>query len=228
MPSSGQEQGSLCISADHGATRERLDDHNLAIHESISDYQSAYQSDQGFGNRDHEQDAPHHGFPLSPPAPTLGAVQPYSASSSELGARDQIHPSMDGEETSSVLPSAQPIASLVPASTDTAMSPAFSRGPAETTCQHVPSTCILDSILVDFYRQQRKFVQEGAALLTVLGPSRPFVAAIVRPGSQSNHHPICRVIEDVMSTFGQIPAPEKLGIVFKMHATLRVSLLLRT
>ena len=102
-------------------------------------------------------------------------------------------------------------------------SPAFHRGPAAASCNHLPPTCVLDSILVNFYSAQRKLLQQGASLLTVLGPPHPFVATIARPGSQSNQHPICRIIEDVMSTFGHIPVPEKLGLVFKMHATLRVS-----
>jgi hypothetical protein len=48
-------------------------------------------------------------------------------------------------------------------------------------------------------------------------------AAIFKPEVYKVYQPLSRMLSDVMSTFYHVNVPEKLGMVFKMHATMRVS-----
>lgn len=48
-------------------------------------------------------------------------------------------------------------------------------------------------------------------------------AAIFKPDTYKVYQPLSRMLSDVMSTFYHVNVPEKLGMVFKMHATMRVS-----
>jgi hypothetical protein len=47
-------------------------------------------------------------------------------------------------------------------------------------------------------------------------------AGIFQPELYMVSQPISRMLSDVMSTFYHVQVPEKLGMVFKMHATMRV------
>ncbi|KAK5168189.1 uncharacterized protein LTR77_006757 [Saxophila tyrrhenica] len=216
---SGMQGGSATGNNDDVTAGCPSGDHSMASNGTDPPIFSECPSDQVSGS--HSDDFRRGDVPHSPEAPISADGQSYSVSPSELGAPDQSQGLMDGGGTSDAIQRMRNLDSDASTSAKNAPSPAFCQGPAAISCTHLQSTCILDTILVNFYSGQRKLLQEGASLLTVLGPSRPYVATIVHPGSQSNHHPICRIIEDVMSTFGQIQAPEKLGIVFKMHATLR-------
>jgi hypothetical protein len=101
--------------------------------------------------------------------------------------------------------------------------PSIARGVAGAACFHSQPTCPLDRILLDFVEMQRR-IAETSAIPTITSSQRLSVAGIVKSESHVVHDPLSRMLSDVMSTFEHVKIPEKLGMVSKMHATTRVSL----
>lgn len=94
---------------------------------------------------------------------------------------------------------------------------------AGCTCLHSLPTCPLDRILLDFMASQGPAARASAIPeATTPAPLHLYVAGIFRSDTFTIHQPLSRMLSDVMSTFYHVQVPEKLGMVFKMHATMRV------
>jgi hypothetical protein len=59
---------------------------------------------------------------------------------------------------------------------------------------------------------------------SLLGPESPSVSALIDPTFAPTTHPASRVMVDIVLTFGNVLLPEKLGFLYIMHSTMRVSL----
>ena len=62
----------------------------------------------------------------------------------------------------------------------------------------------------------------GEPTATVVGPPTPAISGLLNP-DQITRHPTSRVMVDVVATFKDVNIQEKLGFLYIMHATMRVS-----
>ena len=91
-------------------------------------------------------------------------------------------------------------------------------------CQHLPATCPLDRILLDFLSSRRAMAAIGTPTRILLGPERPLMTAILFPEMATTAHPVSRVMAEVLNTFPHVKLPEKLSFMYLMHGTMRVFL----
>lgn len=87
---------------------------------------------------------------------------------------------------------------------------------------HLPPTCPLDRILLDFLSSRRGMIADGAPEEIVLGPTKPSVKAFLNPEIANTVHRLSAVMFEVLSTFPYVRLPEKLAFFFLMYRTMRV------
>lgn len=88
--------------------------------------------------------------------------------------------------------------------------------------KHLPATCPLDHILLDFLSSRRLLAARGESIASVVGPPSPSISGLLNP-EVTTRHPGSRVMVDVVATFKDVNIQEKLGFLYIMHATMRVS-----
>ncbi|KAH7131718.1 hypothetical protein B0J13DRAFT_678753 [Dactylonectria estremocensis] len=98
----------------------------------------------------------------------------------------------------------------------TASSPPFSVLPS-----HQSSTCPLDQILLDFLTSQRNAIASGQSILTIVGPQKPTVAALIDDSRVDSVHPLSGIMSRVLSTFPFVELPERLAFFYLMSHTMR-------
>jgi hypothetical protein len=97
------------------------------------------------------------------------------------------------------------------------------RGVSSFLPRHLPATCPLDQILLDFLSSRRMLVAQGTHIETLLGPEQPSVAAMLNPELAPTAHPLSRVMAEVLSTFEGVRLQELVSFMYLMHRTMRVS-----
>jgi hypothetical protein len=88
--------------------------------------------------------------------------------------------------------------------------------------KHLSATCPLDHILLDFLSSRRLLVARGESTASVVGPPQPAISGLLNL-DQITRHPISRVMVDIVATFNDVNIQEKLGFLYLMHSTMRVS-----
>lgn len=85
-----------------------------------------------------------------------------------------------------------------------------------------PSSCPLDSLLIDFHKSRRKMLREGASQLDAVGPDYPAFAAMLDPASHPRPHPVSALLIDILSKFPDIAKlPEKVAVLYIMFLVMR-------
>lgn len=90
--------------------------------------------------------------------------------------------------------------------------------------KHLPATCPLDQILLDFLNSRRAMAASSTTIESLLGPEQPSIKAMLNPELATMVHPLSRVMSEVLSTFAHVKLPEKIAFMYLMHGTMRVSL----
>ncbi|ORY69035.1 uncharacterized protein BCR38DRAFT_455818 [Pseudomassariella vexata] len=85
---------------------------------------------------------------------------------------------------------------------------------------HLPSTCPLDQILLDFLSSRRDMLSSGMPIETVIGPRKPTVKAVINPELVTSVHPLSGVLAGVLSTFPYVGQTEKLAFFYLMCLTM--------
>lgn len=94
---------------------------------------------------------------------------------------------------------------------------------------HIPPTCPLDEILVDFIASRREMISNGGVPETVVGLRKPTVKALMTVDAAPSVPPLSRIISRVLSTFTHTHQTEKMGFFYLMcHTTMVGCLLFRT
>ncbi|KAJ4244244.1 hypothetical protein NW757_010601 [Fusarium falciforme] len=86
---------------------------------------------------------------------------------------------------------------------------------------HVPSTCPLDLILLEFLKSRREMLSNGLDLDSIVGPPRPSTRALVNPEQVDSVHPLSGIMSRVLSTFPSVQLAEKLAFFYLMCHTMR-------
>jgi hypothetical protein len=94
-------------------------------------------------------------------------------------------------------------------------------------CPHLPATCPLDRILLDFLTSRRALADSGTRTEVLAGPERASMTAMLYPEIATREHPVSRVLVEVLNTFPHVKLPEKLAFMYLMHGTMRVSSVVR-
>lgn len=89
---------------------------------------------------------------------------------------------------------------------------------------HLPPTCPLDRILLNLLASCKDMLARGDSLDAVLGPPHAIMTAMVDKSLAPNVHTISRILSEVLSTFPNVHLPQKMGMFYKMHLTMRVNL----
>lgn len=90
--------------------------------------------------------------------------------------------------------------------------------PVRTT----PSTCPLDSLLLDFLQDRRQRAAEGLPAHEVLGPRYPSVSSLLNPAHSAYTHPLSRVFTDILAKFPDLSGlPERVAVLYIMFLVMR-------
>lgn len=95
-------------------------------------------------------------------------------------------------------------------------------GIASVLPKHLPATCPLDQILLDFMQSRRALAARGVAMDEVVGPNQPYFQGILNPQTVVSVHVTSRVLAEIISTFSHVELPEKLAFMSLMFLTMRV------
>ncbi|KAH6663989.1 hypothetical protein F5X68DRAFT_265954 [Plectosphaerella plurivora] len=85
---------------------------------------------------------------------------------------------------------------------------------------HLPPTCPLDHILLGFLRFHSNATSREAAK-DLAGPAQVSLKLYLHPELTENVNPISRLMNEVLSTFSHVRAPEKISFMYLMHRTMR-------
>ena len=96
--------------------------------------------------------------------------------------------------------------------------PAFNQVPP-----HVPATCPLDQLLLEFLAERSQRAAEGVSEAELIGPAYPSFEALMAPERREVAvHPISRVLADIIATFPDIATPpEKAAVYYIMTLVMR-------
>lgn len=85
-----------------------------------------------------------------------------------------------------------------------------------------PSTCPLDSLLLNFLHDRRTLLSEGAPESVVIGPAYPSVTSLLYPSRSLHSHPVSKVFTDVLATFPDLSTlPEQVAMLYLMFLLMR-------
>ncbi|KAI0402168.1 hypothetical protein F4802DRAFT_577527 [Xylaria palmicola] len=88
--------------------------------------------------------------------------------------------------------------------------------------KHVPPTCVIDSILLNFMHERRQRIAEGMLIHEVMGPNYPSVSSMLRPEKGVHLHPVSKFFADILSKFSALCGiPERVAILFVMFRVMR-------
>ncbi|KAH7361739.1 hypothetical protein B0T11DRAFT_279439 [Plectosphaerella cucumerina] len=85
---------------------------------------------------------------------------------------------------------------------------------------HLPPTCALDHILLGFLRFHSNTTSKEVAK-DLAGPAQISLKLYLHPELTENVNPISRLMNEVLSTFSHVRAPEKISFMYLMHRTMR-------
>ncbi|EWC44675.1 hypothetical protein DRE_06571 [Drechslerella stenobrocha 248] len=93
----------------------------------------------------------------------------------------------------------------------------------EVMPRHLPPTCILDRVYLEFLEEQARLHRVNGTPLSVLaGPPQPDVTFIVCPGLRPSRNGLTQVMAAIIDTFGDLVLlPERLAIVYVLYIWMR-------
>ncbi|KAI0974844.1 hypothetical protein F4678DRAFT_352789 [Xylaria arbuscula] len=92
----------------------------------------------------------------------------------------------------------------------------------DSPIKHIPATCPLDSVLLDFMQERRQRAAEGVPAREVVGPEYPSIISLLNPADGSRSHPVSKVFTDILSKFSAIcRVPEKVAVLYVMFLIMR-------
>ncbi|KAI3341548.1 hypothetical protein F4824DRAFT_317397 [Ustulina deusta] len=93
---------------------------------------------------------------------------------------------------------------------------------ADPPIKHVPATCPLDQVLLDFMQERRQRAAEGVPTREVVGPEYPSIFSLLNPTDGLRSHPVSKVFTDIISKFSAIcRVPEKVAVLYVMFIVMR-------
>ncbi|KAI0096530.1 hypothetical protein F4814DRAFT_434986 [Daldinia grandis] len=85
-----------------------------------------------------------------------------------------------------------------------------------------PSTCPLDSLLLEFLQERRQRAAEGVPTRDIVGPRYPSVSSLLNPASSVFSHPLSKVFTDILAAFPGISTlPERVAVLYYMFLVMR-------
>ncbi|KAI0798820.1 hypothetical protein GGR55DRAFT_693153 [Xylaria sp. FL0064] len=88
--------------------------------------------------------------------------------------------------------------------------------------KHVPATCPLDQVLLDFMQERRQRAAEGVSVRELVGPTYPSIISLLNPADGSRSHPVSKIFTDTLSKFSAIcRVPEKVAVLYVMFLVMR-------
>ncbi|KAF3909211.1 hypothetical protein ABW20_dc0102477 [Dactylellina cionopaga] len=93
----------------------------------------------------------------------------------------------------------------------------------EVMPRHLPPTCILDRVYLEFLEEQARLHRVNGTPLSVLaGPPQPDITFIVSPGSRPPRNGLTQVMAAIVDTFGDLVLlPERVAIVYVLYIWMR-------
>ncbi|KAK6538693.1 hypothetical protein TWF694_010267 [Orbilia ellipsospora] len=93
----------------------------------------------------------------------------------------------------------------------------------EVMPRHLPPTCILDRVYLEFLEEQARLHRVNGTPLSVLaGPPQPDITFIVNPGSRPPRNGLTQVMAAIVDTFGDlVQLPERVAIVYVLYIWMR-------
>ncbi|KAI1428516.1 hypothetical protein F5Y12DRAFT_711151 [Xylaria sp. FL1777] len=92
----------------------------------------------------------------------------------------------------------------------------------DSPIKHVPATCPLDQVLLDFMQERRQRAAEGVPTREVVGPEYPSIFSLLNPADSACSHPVSKVFTDILSKFSAIcRVPEKVAVLYVMFLVMR-------
>lgn len=89
--------------------------------------------------------------------------------------------------------------------------------------KHVPATCPIDGLLLNFMHERRQRLAEGMPACEVVGPEKPSVASLLNPGSDAYSHPVSKVLTDILSKLSALALDRLPERVAALHVMFYVS-----
>lgn len=90
---------------------------------------------------------------------------------------------------------------------------------------YMPSTCPLDSILLDFLYSRRASIRNSsspASAAAIAGPVYPSVSSLLNPAAGEVSHPLSKIMVDIISKFPHLAKlPEQVATLWGMYTTMR-------
>jgi hypothetical protein len=91
--------------------------------------------------------------------------------------------------------------------------------------RNIPSSCPLDSILLEFLSSRQKLAAQGEPSAVVVGPPYPSVSSLLNPDKKIEAHPLTRVFTDILGSFEMLSKlPEQVAVLYVMFLVMRVCL----
>ncbi|KAI2784075.1 hypothetical protein F4815DRAFT_267736 [Daldinia loculata] len=85
-----------------------------------------------------------------------------------------------------------------------------------------PSTCPLDSLLLEFLQERRQRAAEGVPTGDIIGPRYPSVSSLLNPANSVFSHPLSKVFTDILAAFPGISGlPERVAVLYYMFLVMR-------
>ncbi|KAI1480424.1 hypothetical protein K445DRAFT_322102 [Daldinia sp. EC12] len=85
-----------------------------------------------------------------------------------------------------------------------------------------PSTCPLDSLLLEFLQERRRRAAEGVPTRDIVGPKYPSVSSLLNPANSVFSHPLSKVFTDILAAFpGMSGLPERVAVLYYMFLVMR-------
>ena len=80
--------------------------------------------------------------------------------------------------------------------------------------RNTPSTCPLDTLLLDFLADRRKEALDGLPSADIIGPPYPSFTSLLNPNRRPYTHALSKIFTDMLSTFPDISTlPEQVAIL---------------
>ncbi|KAI1751172.1 hypothetical protein F4782DRAFT_506061 [Xylaria castorea] len=95
-------------------------------------------------------------------------------------------------------------------------------GGAKIPIKHVPATCPIDNLLLNFMMERRQRFAEGIPAKEVVGPRYPSVSSLLNPENRPHSHPVSQVFTDILSKFSALcRIPERVAVLYVMFRIMR-------
>ncbi|KAI9766004.1 MAG: hypothetical protein M1840_007011 [Geoglossum simile] len=88
--------------------------------------------------------------------------------------------------------------------------------------RNTPSTCPIDSILLEFLSSRQNLAAQGEPSSVVVGPPYPSVSSLLNPEKKIKAHPLTRIFTDILGSFEMMSKlPEQVAVLYVMFLVMR-------